>query len=310
MPKQPAAPAAQNPEHVVDQSVEAVNAAPNAAPAPSAEPDYDAVWNGLPEDARSGIERRFYDRYNQALESDYGDLVALARETQSNPKLKDALKEFASDAELRNFIADGGTIEQLRSLQKDEAYREFLFKDATEAYRKYPQPNAQSTVDPVMDRIGKLESQFEERDNRQAFQGYVSSRQAEVEALRNAAPDLRDNQALLSHIVTQAENNFKIAAANSGININQPDEVWAAQAVRRGIRPPAYLDVHRQYQSFAGRTPPPAAPSNATPARQGRGLQAPRTRVEAASKDDAAARKAQAIAAMKKNTERALSAVK
>lgn len=310
MPKAPAAPVATTPEVVADPAVETVHAAPNAAPAATEVPDYAAVWNGIPEDARTGIERRFYDNYNRALESEYGDFVALARETQTNPNLRTALKEFATDAELRNFIADGGTLEQIRGLQKDPEYREFLFNDATAAYKKYPQPSAEPTADPVMDRIGKLESQFEERDNKTAFTGYISSRQTEIEALRNAAPDLRDNQGLLAHIVTQAENNFKIAAANSGININQPDEVWAAQAVRKGIRPPAYIDVHKQYMTFAGRTPPPAAPSNATPARQGKGLQAPRTRVEAASQDDAAARKARAVTAMKKNTERALTAVK
>ena len=310
MPKTPVPFQPQDPS----TSPEVVSPAAVVAPATPAAPepvDYDAAWNALEEPVRLGIAERFGQTFNQQIEEQYGDILPLVREANANPKLRDALKAFASDAELREYIADGGTLEQIRGLQKDPAYREFLFKDATEAYRKYPQQQQQAAdpMEPVLSRINSLESQLTERDQAEAFRGYVSSRQTEMQALQNAAPALKENLDLLEHIVTQAENNYKLAAANSGINTAQPDNVWAAQAVRAGIRPPQYIDVYRQYERLTGKTPPPSAagtPSSSSPARAGRGVQAPRTKVEGA-KLSQQERREQTIAQMKKRT---LTAVK
>jgi len=307
MPRTPAQSQVQDPSTSpeVVAPVAAVEPAQQAVTEPI---DYDAAWNALDEPVRSGIAERLYNSYNQQIQDQYGDIIPLVQEASNNPSLRNALKEFASDAELRNFIADGGTLDQLRGLQKDPAYREFLFKDATEAYRKYPQQNtpAADPLEPVLSRINSLESQLTERDQAETFRGYVSSRQQEIQALQNAAPALKENRDLLSHIVTQAENNFKIAAANSGINVGQDDKVWAAQAVRQGIRPPQYIDVYRQYERLTGKTPPPAASGVASPTRPGRGVQAPRTKVEGAALSQQE-RREQAIAQMKKRT---LAAVK
>ncbi len=231
------------------------------------------------------------------------------REAMTNPALRSALKEFASDKELRDFLADGGTIDQIRGLQKDPAYREFLFKDATEAYRKYPQPNTPQAdpMAPFATRIDQLEKQLNTEASERVFNGYLGSRRTEVEALKAAAPALVQDPDLLTHIVTQAENNYKIVAANSGINVSQPDATWAAQAVRAGLRPPSYIDVYRQYERLTGKTPPPSAPSNAVAPRTGRAAQAPRTRVESAQISNEE-RREKTIAAMRKRT--ALAAVK
>jgi len=291
-------------------------AAPAAPPVSSeavevqGEPDYEATWNGIPENVRSGIAERLYGNFNRALEEQYGDIIPLAREAIADPELRSVLKAFASDKELRDFLKDGGTIEQLRGLQKDPQYREFLFNDATAAYKKYPRQNAQpdDPMAPFASRINALETQLSEEANQRVFSGYVTQRKSELEALQTAAPALASNRDLLAHVVTVAENNYKIAAANSGINVSQPDAAWAAQAVKSGIRPPSYIDVYRQYERLTGTPPPPAAPSNATaPARSGRAAQAPRTRVEGAQMTNEE-RRARTIEQMRKRTQ--LAAVK
>ena len=291
------------PTAVSEPAIESSNVAPQAAPAPEAPLDIEAAWNGLDERVRLGIAERLYGSYNANLEEQYGDIIPLVRESTNNPALRGALKEFASDAELRNFIADGGTLEQIRGLQKDPAYREFLFKDATEAYNKYPQTQTVEAdpLAPLTTRLQALETQITERDQHEAFSGYVSSRQKEIEALRSSAAPLRENEGMLRHVVEQAENYFRIAAANSGINTGQDDKVWAAQAIRAGIRPPSYIDVYRRFEELSGKTPPPAAPSGSTPARAGRGVQAPRTRVEGAQLSQEE-RRARTIEAMKKRS--------
>lgn len=284
--------------------------APREAPGADAPLDIDGAWNGLPEPVRTGIAERLYGRFNQGLEEQYGDIVPLAREAMNDPDLRAALRTFASDKELRDFIKDGGTIDQLRSLQKDPSYREFLFRDATEAYKKYPQPNtpAADPMAPFASRIEQLEQKLNAEASERVFNGYVGQRRMEIEALKAAAPALAADQDLLTHIVTQAENNFKIVAANSGINVSQPDATWSAQAVRAGLRPPSYIDVYHQYERLTGKTPPPAAPSNATaPARPGRAAQAPRTRVESAQMS-AEERRTKTIEQMKRRTQ--LTAVK
>lgn len=299
-------------EQPVDAGVRPVPEPPASSPVEavfSGEPDYEATWNGIPENVRSGIAERLYGNFNRAIEEQYGDIVPLAREAMSDPDLRAALRTFASDKELRDFLKDGGTIDQLRSIQKDPAYREFLFNDATQAYKKYPKTNAtpDDPMAPFASRINALETQLSQESEKRVFDGYVTQRKSEMEALKTAAPALVTNRDLLAHVVTVAENNYKIAAANSGINVGTNDEAWAAQAVKAGIRPPSYLDVYRQYERLTGTPPPPAAPSDATaPARSGRSAQAPRTRVEGAQMTNEE-RRARTIEQMRK---RNLQAVK
>jgi hypothetical protein len=270
---------------------------------PSGDPDYEAAWNGIPENVRSGIAQRLYQNYESALQEQYGDIIPLAREAATNQQLRSALKEFASDAELRSFLAEGGTIDQLRGLQKDPEYRKFLFEDATQAYKKYlPDQRVADPMAPLSSRIEQLESRLSQEANQRVFTGYISGRKAELEALQTAAPALKEQRDLLAHVVTQAENNFKIAAANSGINVGQKDDVWAAQAVQAGIRPPSYIDVYRQYERLTGKTPPPAAPSGGSSGPRGRQqVQAPRTKVEGAQMS-AEERRAKTIEQMRKRT--------
>lgn len=239
--------------------------------------DFDAEWNKLPERLRTEATQRLYDGYNNALSQQYGDVLPLFVEANKNANLRATLAAAANDPELRDLLADPTARDQIKRLTKKEL-REFLFGDAVTAYEKYALPETPGRApekDPRDARIEQLEAKFQSDVDQRESGGYVGNRQREVNALLGEFPQLKEDQKLLEHVVTNAETQFESAALRAGIDTSQKNPGWPAQALRAGIKPTSYREAWQYYAEVLGRSAPPAAPGT-SPATAPQPPQAPR----------------------------------
>jgi hypothetical protein len=203
------------------------------------------------------------------LAEQYGDVLPLAIEANKNPNLRATLAAAAADPELLTLLGDSKAREMLKDLTQSEL-REFLFGEAKTTYQKYATPAAQRRddgVDPRDARIAKLEETIADERHTRETQSYIADRQREVSALTNAFPDLGKAEARkqLEHVINVAEDRFMTAAMQRGIKTTNADGSvrmsWPAEALRAGVKPPTYREIHEMYAEVLGRTAPPAAPA-------------------------------------------------
>jgi hypothetical protein len=244
--------------------------------------EFTQSWNAMPVPLRARYAQAFYDDFNKSIGEQYGDLIPLVIQARENPQLRAALVEMADPTkeELRAMIADPELRKHAKSLTKAEI-REFLLGEALTTYNRYatpateeqPQPGAPTAAER---RVEALEQRFEEQDLGRETQAYIASAGQEVRALKNAFPNLTDEQ--LTHVVQVTQERFETAAARAGIDTKNPN--WPARALKAGIKPSQLREYAAQYSEILGRQAPPAAPAT-TSAKDPAPPQAPRDPVEA-----------------------------
>lgn len=259
------------------------------APDPAAPPadafDFDGEWSKLPENFRTGIVERFNAGYNEQLAEKYSDILPLVIEANTNPQLREALALAAKDDKFRGLLSKPKFIKEFNKLTDDEQF-DFLVGEASDTYTKYSTPAttrraAADAPDPRDERIAALEDRFATESDGKVTQKYISDRQSEFIALRNAFPDLAKPEAAkqAEHVINTAEERFESAALRAGIATRNKDnsgrERWVAEALRAGIKPPSYREMHEMYAEVLGRSAPPVAPAT-SPSSMPAPAQAPR----------------------------------
>ncbi len=256
-----------------------------------AAPDFDAEWNKLPETFRTEVTSRFHDGYNRMLSEQYGDVLPLAIEANKNPNLRATLAAAAKDPELLTLLGDEKARDMLKDLTKAEL-REFLFGEAKSTYERYNTPadaarsRAEQKPSPAEERVAKLEESIATERFERDTDGYISERQREVQALTSAFPDLArpESRKQVEHIINVAEERFESAALQRGIKTRNADgsqrKAWPAEALRAGIKPQAYREIHEYYAEVLGRATPPAAPATSAATMGAAPAQAPRDAAE------------------------------
>jgi hypothetical protein len=230
--------------------------------------DWDKEWTKLPDDLRNGFVDRFNTQYANALRDQYGDLVPLIEEVQKNPNLRATLAAAATDPELREYLADPKSRDEIKQLTRKEL-REFLFgqgenPNAVQLFDKYNRQIESDTTpkDANSERLDALERKYQGEVDSREHQGYISSRQREVQALLAEFPELKSNQKQFQHVLEWGEDRFEQAAARAGIDTNlQRNPYWPAQALRKGVKPPQYRDGQAYYAEVLARPKTPTAPA-------------------------------------------------